>query len=198
MKTVKIEVVDNQIDSALTDGHSAEERQTVIGLLREAATHGRGIGEFHAAGLARLGAKEFAWPEFDRWHAFFAQRGNFPPLWDEVKKIPNLRDSPDIRNAYRRHKVHLLLDWLQSLEGSRAALARYRGRGVRAKITRQGDGARCPACDPFNHCEVKDKQEELPPFHPGCRCLVVAITDVRVCRPAGRATQPPRNLRHSA
>lgn len=183
---------------ARTDGYSAEERQTAIGLLRGAATRGRGIGELHATVLARLGAKEFAWPEFDRWHAFFAQRGKFPPLWDEVKRIPNLRDSPEIRNAYHRHKFYLLLDWLQNLEGTRAALAHYRGRGVSAKITRQGDGALCPACDPFNHREVKDKQEELPPFHPGCRCLVVAITDARVCRPAGRATQPSRNLRLSA
>jgi len=194
VKKVKIEIVDNQIESALTDGHSAEERQALLGLLRGAATHGRGIGEFHGTGLA----KEFAWPEFDRWHAFFAQRGKFPRLWDEVKRIPNLRDSPEICNAYRRHKFYLLLDWLQSLEGSRAALAHYRGRGVRTKITRQEDGALCPACDPFNHREVNDRQEELPPFHPGCRCLVVAITDVRGCGPAGRVTQPSRTLRQSA
>jgi hypothetical protein len=190
----KTEVVDNQIESALADGHSARERQTLISLLRGAVAHGSGIGEFHGTGPA----KEFVWPEFDRWHAFFAQRGKFPRLWDEVKRIPNLRDSPEIRTAYRRHKFYLLLDWLQSLEGSRAALAHYRGRGVRTRITRQEDGAPCPACDPFNHGEVKDRQEELPPFHPGCRCLVVAITDVRVCRPVGRVTQPSRTLRHSA
>jgi hypothetical protein len=159
-------------------GHFAEERQDVIRLLKEAAMRGRGIGEFPAAGLARLEAEEFAWPELDRWRAFFAQREKFPPLWDEVKRIPNLRDSPEIRDAYRRHKFYLLLDWLRSLEASRSALAHYRERGVRAKITRQGDGARCPACDPFNHRVVKHKREELPPFHPGCRCLVVAITDV--------------------
>jgi hypothetical protein len=181
-----------------TDGRSAEDRQTVMRLLRGASIRGRGIGEFPAAGLARLEVEEFAWPEFDRWRAFFAQREKFPPLWDEVKRIPNLRDSPEIRDAYRRHKFYLLLDWLQSLQASRSALAHYRERGVRAKITRQGDGARCPACDLFNHREVKDKQEELPPFHPGCRCLVVAISDVRVYRPAGRATHRSRNLRHSA
>ena len=183
---------------ARTDGDSAEKRQTAIGLLRGAGARGRGVGEFRAAALARPGAKEFAWPEFDRWHAFFARCGTFPPLWDEVKRIPNLRDSPEIRDAYDRHKLYLLLDWLQNLEGARAALAHYRGRGVSAKIARQGDGALCPACDPFNHREVKDRQEELPPFHPGCRCLVVAITDARVSPPAGRATQSSRNLRHSA
>ena len=179
---------------ARTDGDSAEKRQTAIGLLRGAATRGRGVGEFRATALARPGAKEFAWPEFDRWHAFFAQCGTFPPLWDEVKRIPDLRDSPEIRDAYRRHKFYLLLDWLQSLEASRSALAHYRERGVRAKITRQGDGALCPACDPFNHREVKDKREDLPPFHPGCRCLVVAITDVRVHLSPGRAPHPSRNL----
>src|SRR2546422_8042791 len=87
---------------ARTDGDSAEERQTAIGLLRGAATRGRGVVEVPATAPARPGAKEFTWPEFDRWHAFFAQCGQFPPLWDEVKRIPDLRDSPEIRNAYDR------------------------------------------------------------------------------------------------
>ncbi len=191
---MKHELHDAGIAVVRRDGHSAEERQTAIRLLKVAAMRGRGIGELPAAGLARLEAQEFAWPEFDRWRAFFAQREKFPPLWDEVKRIPNLRDSPESRDAYRRHKFYLLLDWLQSLEASRSALAHYRERGVRAKITRQGDGALCPACDPFNHREVKDKREDLPPFHPGCRCLVVAITDVRVHLSPGRATHPSRNL----
>ncbi len=191
---MKHELHDAGIPIVRTDGHSAEARQTMTRLLKAAAMRGRGTGEFPAAGLARLEAEEFAWPEFDRWRAFFAQREKFPPLWDEVKRIPNLRDSPESRDAYRRHKFYLLLDWLQSLEASRSALAHYRERGVRAKITRQGDGALCPACDPFNHREVKHKREELPPFHPGCRCLVVAITDVRVHLSPGRATHPSRNL----
>jgi hypothetical protein len=190
---MKHDLYDAGVAIVRTDGYSAEERQTVIRLLKAAAMRGRGSGEFPAAGLARLDFEEFAWPEFDRWRAFFAEHEKFPPLWDEVKRAPNLRDSPEIRDAYRRHKFYLLLDWLQSLEASRSALAHYRERGVRAKITRQGDGALCPACDPFNHREVKDKREELPPFHPGCRCLVVAITDVRIHHSAGRVTPPSRN-----
>ncbi len=88
---MKHELHDAGIAIGRTDRPSAEERQTVIRLLKEAALRGRGIGEVPAAGLARLEVEEFAWPEFDRWRAFFAQREKFPPLWDEVKRIPNLR-----------------------------------------------------------------------------------------------------------
>ena len=161
-------------------GLSSEERETVIDLLGKVATRGRGVGELHAPVLAGLGLKDFGWPEFDRWQAFFADRGKFPPLWDELKTTPPRRASSEHRDAYCQHKLRLLLDWLQSFETTREALAHYARRGIRAEITRQGDGAPCPVCDPFNHWEVKGMREGLPPFHPGCRCLIVAITDARV------------------
>jgi hypothetical protein len=47
-------------------------------------------------------------------------------------------------------------------------------------------------CDPLNHREVNDNAWGLPPFHPGCRCLVMAITEAsRVDRrPVGPSPTP--------
>ncbi|MBI4607746.1 MAG: hypothetical protein HY726_01905 [Candidatus Rokubacteria bacterium] len=167
---------------AQTTGFSLEERQIVLDLLKGITARGETVGGLHAAVLARLGARDFGWPEFDRWQAIFAEQWKFPPLWDELKKTPALRASPEIRHAYQEHKLYLLLHWLQSLETTRAqtrtALARYARRGIRAEIVRQGDGVPCPVCDPLNHREVEDDSPDLPPFHPGCRCLVLAISEV--------------------
>ncbi len=166
---------------AQTTGFSLEERQLVLDLFKGIAKRGEAVGGLHAEVLARLGARDFSWPEFDRWQAFFAERRKFPPLWDELKKTPSLRASPEVRHAYQEHKLYLLLHWIHSLEITRAetrsALARYASRGLRAKIARQGDGAPCAVCDPLNHSEAKDHPQNLPPFHPGCRCLVLAITE---------------------
>ncbi len=166
---------------AQTTGFSLEERQIVLDLLKGIMMRGETVGGLHAAVLAQLGARDFGWPEFDRWQAVFAEQWKFPPLWDELKKAPALGASPEIRHGYREQKLYLLLHWLQSLETTRAqtrtALARYARRGIRAEIARQGDGAPCPVCDPLNHREVKDNPQGLPPFHPGCRCLVLALTE---------------------
>lgn len=173
---------------AQTTGFSLEERAIVLDLLKGAATRGALICDLHAAVLARLGARDFGWPDFDRWQALFAERWDFPPLWDEVKKTPTLCASPEIRHAYRANKLYLLLHWLQSLETMRAetdtALARYTRRGFRARIARQGDGAPCPVCDPLNHREVKDNPQDLPPFHPGCRCLVLTFAEMGIGAPS--------------
>ncbi len=184
---------------AQTTGFSREERQAVLDLLKGVTTRGQSADDLHSAVLARLGARDFRWPEFDRWQAFFAQGWKFPPLWDEVKKTPAIRAAPEIRHAYWTHKLYLLLHWLQSLETTRVqtrtALARYAQRGIRAEIVRQGNGMPCPVCDPLNHQEVKDGARDLPPFHPGCRCLILAVTNAggpsagRKRRPLGRMTK---------
>ncbi|MBI4561170.1 MAG: hypothetical protein HY724_03920 [Candidatus Rokubacteria bacterium] len=177
---------------AKTTGFSLEERQIVLGLLKGITARSEPVGGLYAAVLARLGARDFGWPEFDRWQAIFAEQWKFPPLWDELKKAPTLRASLEIRHAYQEHKLYLLLHWLQSLETTRAqtrtALARYGSRGLRARIARQGDSAPCPVCDPLNHHDVRDNPQNLPPFHPGCRCLVLAITDVS--RPNRKPVRP--------
>jgi hypothetical protein len=179
---------------AQTIGFSLEERQIVLDLLKGVTTRGQSVDELHAAVLARLGRRDFRWPEFDRWQAFFAERWKFPPLWDELKKAPAPRSAPQARHAYQEQKLYLLLHWLQSLETTRAqsrlALARYAQRGIRAEIARQGDGAPCPVCDPMNRRPVANNAHDLPPFHPGCRCLVLGISETGA-PPAARRRRPP-------
>lgn len=161
-----------------TTGFSREERQAVVDLLAERTTGGAVRGPLHSAILARLGRRDFEWPEFDRWYEFFASRGAFPPLWRGLKQTPSPLASSEIRHAYQEQKLYLLVDWLLGLAASRAetraALARYARRRLAAEVVRQGDGAPCPVCDPLNHCRVKYNQRDIPPFHPGCRCLVLA------------------------
>ena len=182
---------------AQTIGFSLEERQVVLELLKGITTRGQSVDDLHAAVLARLGPRDFRWPEFDRWQAFFAQGWKFPPLWDGLKKAPAPRTAPQARQVYQEQKLYLLLHWLQSLETTRAqsriALARYAQRGIRAEIARQGDGAPCPVCDPLNRREVTDNPRDLPPFHPGCRCLVLGISGVEALA-AGRRRRPPRRM----
>lgn len=161
-----------------TTGFSREERQAVLDLLAERTSGGGVRGPLHSVILARLGRRDFGWPEFDRWHEFFASRGAFPPLWRGLEQTPSPRASSEIRQAYQEEKLYLLVDWLLGLAASRAetraALARYARRRLPAEITRQGDGAPCPVCDPLDHSPVKYNQRAIPPFHPGCRCLVLA------------------------
>lgn len=171
---------------AQTTGFTREERQVVLDLLKDATRRGDSLDDLHVAVLGRVAPRDFGWPEFDRWQGFFAQHWKFPPLWDELKKAPAIRASAETRVAYQKHKLYLLLHWLQSLETTRAqtrtALARYASRGIRAQITRQGDGAPCPACDPLHGREIARNPRDLPPFHPGCRCLAQPILN------AGSAT----------
>ena len=182
---------------AQTTGFSLEERQIVLDLLKGITTRGGAVDDLHTAVLGRLGARDFRWPEFDRWQAFFAERWKFPPLWDGLKKTPPLRASPQIHHAYREQKLYLLLHWLQSLETTRAhtraALARYTRRGIRAEIARQENGVPCPVCDPLDHLEVRDGARDVPPFHPGCRCLVLAIPEAETAG-GGRKRRPLRRI----
>lgn len=162
-----------------TTGFSPEERQAIIDLLKETATGVNAVDTIHAAVLTQLGVRDFTWPEFDRWQAFFAERRKFPPLWDHVQRVPPARASLEMRHAYQRQKLYLLLDSLFNLENTRTALTRYAKQAVRVEIARQGTGASCPVCDALERREVTDRSHDLPPFHPGCRCVVVALEEKR-------------------
>jgi hypothetical protein len=140
--------------------------------------------------LERLPVRDFAWPEFDRWQMLFAEQQTFPTLWHDLERPPAFRASSEVLRAYHERKIYLLLDWLHSVETTRAemrtALARFVRRGVRAEIRRQGDGHACAVCDAATLREVNGDLRKLPPFHPGCRCLVLATADNRVTRPMTR------------
>ena len=54
-------------------------------------------------------------------------------------------------------------------------LAHYARQGMRARVERQDQRPPCPACDPLNGREVGPGLAAMPPFHPGCRCVLVAM-----------------------
>jgi hypothetical protein len=163
---------------AQTSGFSREERRAIITLIRKQTMRTHAVGDACSQLSAQMGARDFEWPEFDRWQMIFARCGAFPPLWDGLDR--RLRpDHPDpARQAYRRQKLYLLIDWLHGLVATRAemraALTRYTLQGRPAQIVRQSADITCPACDPLNHESVQHGAELVPPFHPGCRCLILA------------------------
>jgi hypothetical protein len=163
---------------AQTIGFSGEERRAIISLIMDQMRWGYAVDRACAAVLARIGTRDFEWPEFDRWHTIFARSGAFPPLWDGLERRPHGGDPSPARDAYRRQKLYLLIDWLHGLVATRAemraALARYHKQGLRAEITRQSAFITCPACDPLSQGSVPRDAPDVPPFHPGCRCLLLA------------------------
>jgi hypothetical protein len=165
---------------ARTRGFSRGERRVLLDLLDRR----RGDRGWDAGGsvLAELGHREFDWPEFDRWQRFFAAWGARPPMWDGLTAAPLPRAAPDVVLAYRERKLFLLLDWLRGLAArpeTRAVVARYARLGVPARVVRQDGRAPCPACERRDRREVGDSSSELPPFHPGCRCLVLPALPAR-------------------
>lgn len=162
-----------------TRGFSVDERQTLIALIRDQAQRAHAVDRTCSVVLAQMGVPDFQWPEFDRWHTLFAECGVFPSLWEGLDYRP-LRGDPwtATRQAYRTQKFCLLITWLHGLVVTRAemraALTRYTARGLSAEITRQNIDLACPVCDPLNHGYVPRESRNVPPFHPGCRCLIVA------------------------
>jgi hypothetical protein len=136
-----------------------------------------------------LTARDFAWPEFDRWQATFAAVETFPASWEGLHSIPAV----DTRaaTAYRLRKLIMHGEWLDLLARRPAVLAHYVRRRLRARVVRQDERTPCPGCDPLNAREIGLELDALPPFHPGCRCVLVAIRPGRD-QGRGRAHAPPR------
>jgi hypothetical protein len=156
---------------AHTAGFSEEEHEVLLGLSRFG-------GSDEGAGATRGLARDFHWPEFDRWQAFFASHGHFPAPWEGLELAPAHGVPAASCEIYRRRKLILLLDWLHGVRSQRAevrhALTRYARRGITAGVFRQDGAAPCPACDHL-HGRVVGPEAALPPFHPGCRCLVLPL-----------------------
>src|SRR5262245_8294815 len=114
---------------------------------------------------------DFDWPDFDRWQAVFAATGFFPPRWDGLEHVPPAH-APEAA-AYQLRKLVLFQEWLEMLTQRPSVWAHYARRGIRARVERQDRRPSCPACDPFNGREVEPDLEAMPPFHPGCRCVLV-------------------------
>jgi hypothetical protein len=121
--------------------------------------------------------QDFAWPDFDRWQATFAAAGIFPPRWEGLERAPTAHAQDAER--YRLRKLVLYCEWLDMLAHRSVVLAHYARQGIRARIARQDQRPACPACDPFHGCEVGRELDAIPPFHPGCRCVLVASPSER-------------------
>lgn len=181
----RMDALGDQAATALaqTSGFSAEERQAIMTLIREQAIWSHAVENPFSSVLREMGARDFEWPEFDRWHTIFSRRGVFPPSWQGLERRPFRDASFPTWQAYQERKFYLLLDWLHGLIATRAqmraALARYALRGLRAVIARQSADIKCPACDVLSHEHVRRSSNDVPPFHPGCRCLILATQQTR-------------------
>jgi hypothetical protein len=166
---------------ASIQGLSEDERQALITLVKIGRGHIARARTGSERALTILADRAFTWPEFDRWEAFFARRDAFPVRWEGLQAAPELSTSRSAQVAYQLRKLELLVEWLEGLAHGAAALGHYARQGVRARIVRQGDGRKCPACEPWDGHEVKHRTDMVPPIHPGCRCVLIATTS------AGRA-----------
>lgn len=121
-------------------------------------------------------APDFAWADFDRWQAAFAAIHIFPARWEGLHRVPP-GHTPEAE-AYRLRKLDLLAEWLEMLSRRPTVRAHFARQGVRTRVVRQDTRLPCPVCEPFNMREVGAELDAMPPFHPGCRCVLVAIPAV--------------------
>ena len=133
-----------------------------------------------------------SWPAFHRWQALFAAAEMFPAAWEGLHVAP-APDSP-AAEEYERRKILLFSEWVDMLARRPAMLAHYTRQGIQARIVRQHPEQACPACDPFNMRELTPELDAMPPFHPGCRCVLMAV---HTTRPRRRTKSSPRPRRRS-
>jgi hypothetical protein len=176
-------------------GFSDGERETIVELLKGGHRRREPGHEGWTTPSPILIDRAFTWSEFDRWHAFFHTRGMFPARWDGLHVAPRSEAPVAVRLAYRQRKLDLLLEWLEMLMRQTSELGRYTKQGLRARIVRQEDGHRCPVCESFTAHEVSQGTDTIPPLHPGCRCVLMAVIPVR---PYERNGTQARNRSHAS
>jgi hypothetical protein len=133
---------------------------------------------------------DFLWPDFDRWQAAFAATDVFPARWEGLHRVPPA-DTPEAE-TYQLRKLALFSEWLEMLAHRSTVRAHYARQRIRARVARQDARPPCPACDPFDAREVGRELDAMPPFHPGCRCVLVAMETVPARRRA-RSYGPARS-----
>jgi hypothetical protein len=176
---------------ASIDGFSDGEREMIVRLIKMGRARADASSEGWTPLLTGLVDRGFMWAEFDRWHAFFTACGIFPGRWDGLQVVPTPTTSVAVRRKYRQRKLELLLEWLDRLTRRPVELGHYTRRGRRAQIVPQDDDHPCSVCESFSGQEVTDGSENMPPLHPGCRCVLMAA--VRV--PPSERTGVPRRGR---
>ena len=172
---------------------SGDDRAEVVEFLKAGRTREAAVRGGASTAVTALGDRGFRWPEFDRWQAIFAASGTFPARWTGLHEVPSSQMLA-ASAAYRLRKMELLLEWLDTLRRGATALHHYTRQGIRARIAQQGDRLRCPVCELFNGREVRRGSDTMPPIHPGCRCVLVALTAVPLAEQMGaRARQRLRS-----
>ena len=141
-----------------------------------------------AAMVTAVAARDFSWPDFDRWQAAFASAETFPVRWEGLRAAP----PPHTReaDAYQHRKLVLFAEWLDMLARRSIVLAHYARQGIRVRVVRQDAAPACPACDPFHAREAGPGFNAMPPFHPGCRCVLVAMHAPPARRRSRRSERP--------
>jgi hypothetical protein len=173
---------------ASIQGFSSQERALVLRSFAPGRRSGRRPWDEFFATAPALGDHAFTWPEFDRWQAFFRARGSFPVRWEGLQQVPAA--STAAADDYRRRKLGLLLEWLDALARRSSVIAHYARRGLGTRIAQQDARDACAVCTLLVARPEGVSPDLMPPFHPGCRCLLLAAPAPggrpRARRPAGR------------
>ena len=127
--------------------------------------------EFTSA-MEPIADREFTWPEFDRWQAFFTARDSFPVRWEGLRRAPSAC-TPEA-DAYQRRKLGLLVEWLEAIARRSAIVAHYARQGLATRIAQQDLRDSCSVCAFYIARQVGAGPDGMPPFHPGCRCILLA------------------------
>jgi hypothetical protein len=163
-----------------TSGFSPAERGRIIEIIEDRVSRPHPVDDAYVTVLADIGARDFEWPEFDRWQRLFADDRMFPLPWAGLEDRPCRQTAPAVMQAYRRRKIHLLVEWLHGLVVTRGemrrALTRYTSLGLEACVVSQAIELSCPECLARHRARRCSDPDDIPPFHPGCRCLLLAGT----------------------
>ena len=153
-------------------GFSERERALMLSsLTRRPPLSGRPWDEFSTR-METMADREFTWPEFDRWQAFFAARDSFPVRWDGLREVPPA--STAAAGIYQRRKLDLLIEWLEAIARRSAVAAHYARQGLGTRIAHQDVRDACDVCARFIARPADAGPGVLPPFHPGCRSVLLA------------------------
>ena len=153
-------------------GFSSRELDVVRGALtRRPSDAGRPWDEFPGA-VQSIAHREFTWPEFDRWQAFFAARDRFPVRWEGLQQAPP--PSTPAAGVYQQRKLTLLVEWLEAIARRSAIVAHYARQGLATRVAQQDSRDSCTFCA-VSIAAPRPGLEVMPPFHPGCRCILLAV-----------------------
>jgi hypothetical protein len=157
---------------ASIQGFSRHELSLVMSsLTRRPPFTSRPWDEF-ATTMKPIADRQFTWPEFDRWQAFFAARDSFPVRWEGLRQAPPAC-TPEA-DDYQRRKLGLLFEWLEAIARRSAIVAHYARQGLATRIAQQDTRDACAVCSFYIARPAGADPEVMPPFHPGCRCILLA------------------------